>query len=116
MKTNQEIVAYLKDVNQAFIEGEHFISYCNGYGDGYIHALAREQLITEEQMIKLEEWNNKETNKWYAIAKKDAKRSLSDIQPTRDKFELILKDIASDKVEDIINKLIEATYTHTPLK
>lgn len=113
---SREVKFYLRDVNQAFIEGEHFISYCNGYGDGYIHALAKNELITEKQMIKLEEWNNKETDKWYAIAKKEANLALADIQPTRDKFKIILKDVASNKIEGIINKLMEATYRRAPIK
>lgn len=70
-KTNEEIMEYLKDVYFGFVEGDHFIDYCNGYGDGYLNALGKEELITEQQVEKLREWNNSESQRWWAIAKKD---------------------------------------------
>ena len=75
-KTNKEVIEYIKDVYFGFVEGDHFLDYCNGYGDGYIHALWKNKLITKKQMTELETWNNGETQRWLAIAKEDCKMNV----------------------------------------
>lgn len=77
MKT-QDIITYLKDVYFSFVEDLHFLDYCNGYGDGYVHALRKNKLITRPQMEYLEKWNNEETSRWLQIAKKDARLSMKE--------------------------------------
>ena len=73
----KEIKDYIKDIYFGFVEGEHFLSYCNGYGDGYIDCLLKLKLITKKQHTNLYKWNNEEMDRWYTIAKKDCKYNVA---------------------------------------
>ena len=73
----KEIKDYIKDVYFGFVEGEHFLSYCNGYGDGYIDCLLKLKLITNAQDEKLHAWNDQEMNRWHAISKKDCRMNVA---------------------------------------
>lgn len=75
MKT-KEIIDYIKDVYFGFVEGDHFIDYCNGYGDGYFNALGKQKLLTEQQVEELRKWNNGESQRWWQIAKADCGRNV----------------------------------------
>ena len=76
MKTDKEIKEHIKDVYFGFVEGEHFLSYCNGYGDGYIDCLLKLKLITNKQEIELRVWNDKEMNRWHKISKMDCRLNV----------------------------------------
>jgi len=71
-----EIKAHIKDVYFGFVEGLHFLDYCNGYGDGYIDCLLKQNTITKQQHTRLYEWNNQEMDRWYTIAKKDCRSNI----------------------------------------
>ena len=77
MKTTKEVKDILRDTYQSHVEGTSFLRYCNGYGDGYIDALAMSKLINEKQYEELTEWNNREEERWYDRREEDKLNSMT---------------------------------------